>query len=155
MTNSHNKVATSSQQAIGLMKGHYNIATERVNVNNTLPQQKQRDRRRLGGNRCKNICSKEQHNVLLQPNNVKGNKPDRIVSSVIGGNRTTVTNVCSSPPNFAHFAASKCYEAPAPTALPKPPHHWTTCAMQSPAAYKITKCDAHTYNLKLILNVKA
>lgn len=32
----------------------------------------------------------------------------------------------SSPPNFSHFAGSKCYDAPAPTALPKPPVHWTS-----------------------------
>ncbi|XP_058455695.1 proline-rich nuclear receptor coactivator 2 [Malaya genurostris] len=31
-----------------------------------------------------------------------------------------------SPPNFSHFAGSKCYDAPAPTALPKPPVHWTS-----------------------------
>ncbi|XP_055610553.1 uncharacterized protein LOC129757374 [Uranotaenia lowii] len=31
-----------------------------------------------------------------------------------------------SPPKFSHFAGSKCYDAPAPTALPKPPVHWTT-----------------------------
>uniref|UniRef100_T1D4L0 Uncharacterized protein n=1 Tax=Psorophora albipes TaxID=869069 RepID=T1D4L0_9DIPT len=36
-----------------------------------------------------------------------------------------------SPPNFSHFAGSKCYDAPAPTALPKPPVHWTSSASSS------------------------
>lgn len=36
-----------------------------------------------------------------------------------------------SPPNFSHFAGSKCYDAPAPTALPKPPVHWTSLSSTS------------------------
>ena len=36
----------------------------------------------------------------------------------------------SSPPNLSHFAGSKCYDAPAPTALPKPPLHWTGSSSQ-------------------------
>lgn len=36
-----------------------------------------------------------------------------------------------SPPNFSHFAGSKCYDAPAPTALPKPPVHWTSSSSSS------------------------
>lgn len=36
-----------------------------------------------------------------------------------------------SPPNFSHFAGSKCYDAPAPTALPKPPVHWTSSSSTS------------------------
>ncbi|XP_023169679.2 uncharacterized protein LOC111598596 [Drosophila hydei] len=30
------------------------------------------------------------------------------------------------PTALTHFAGSKCFDAPAPTALPKPPQHWTT-----------------------------
>lgn len=29
------------------------------------------------------------------------------------------------PTALTHFAGSKCFDAPAPTALPKPPEHWT------------------------------
>lgn len=29
------------------------------------------------------------------------------------------------PTALTHFAGSKCFDAPAPTALPKPPQHWT------------------------------
>ncbi|EDW13856.1 uncharacterized protein LOC6572253 [Drosophila mojavensis] len=30
------------------------------------------------------------------------------------------------PNALTHFAGSKCFDAPAPTALPKPPQHWTS-----------------------------
>lgn len=30
------------------------------------------------------------------------------------------------PTALTHFAGSKCFDAPAPTALPKPPQHWTS-----------------------------
>lgn len=46
-------------------------------------------------------------------------------------------SLSSSPPNFSHFAGSKCYDAPAPTALPKPPVHWT-----SPASSNVTISSA-------------
>ncbi|KFB42372.1 AGAP013026-PA-like protein [Anopheles sinensis] len=44
--------------------------------------------------------------------------------------------VSGSPPNFSHFAGSKCYDAPAPTALPKPPVHWTTIGSGAGGASK-------------------
>ncbi|XP_053695090.1 probable ATP-dependent RNA helicase ddx17 [Sabethes cyaneus] len=48
-------------------------------------------------------------------------------SSPGGGNfNNHVGSLPGSPPNFSHFAGSKCYDAPAPTALPKPPVHWTS-----------------------------
>lgn len=46
-------------------------------------------------------------------------------------------SLSGSPPNFSHFAGSKCYDAPAPTALPKPPVHWT-----SPASSNVTISSA-------------
>lgn len=81
----------------------------------------------------------------------------------------------SSPPNFSHFAGSKCYEAPAPTALPRPPDHWklpTAKGMMIPTPPKMVpvlstsskscagvltdgKSDIFSHNLKMLLNIKA
>ncbi|XP_055685069.1 uncharacterized protein LOC129791130 [Lutzomyia longipalpis] len=73
----------------------------------------------------------------------------------------------SSPPNLSHFAGSKCYEAPAPTALPRPPDHWKLPAGKGPQKTTITpakscggalsdgKSDIFSHNLKLLLNIKA
>lgn len=49
-----------------------------------------------------------------------------------GGHSSSSTPVCfaspagvsSSPPNL-HFASSKCFDAPSPDSLPRPPQHWT------------------------------
>lgn len=70
-------------------------------------------------------------------------------SSPHGGN-------ASSPPNFSYFAGSKCFDAPAPNALPLPPSHWTqTCAAAVEAAKFNNYNDHFSNNLKLLLNVKA
>lgn len=66
-----------------------------------------------------------------------------------------VTGPCGSPPNFSHFAGSKCYDAPAPQTLPKPPRHWTSCASEVNASDKFKKFDIFSHNLKSILNVQA
>lgn len=62
--------------------------------------------------------------------------------------------VSHSPPNFSYYAGSKCYDSPAPTALPKPPTHWTLSCAQSAAQYN-NKQDDFSHNLKIMLNVKA
>jgi hypothetical protein len=61
--------------------------------------------------------------------------------------------VSSSPPNFSYYAGSKCYDAPAPTALPRPPTHWTLSCAQ--VAAQFNKPDDYSQNLKMMLNVKA
>lgn len=43
------------------------------------------------------------------------------------------------PTNLTHFAGSKCFDAPAPTALPKPPQHWTMAGGNSTGAISGTK----------------
>lgn len=62
--------------------------------------------------------------------------------------------VSHSPPNFSYYAGSKCYDAPAPTALPRPPTHWTLSCAQSAAQYN-NKQNDFSHNLKIMLNVKA
>jgi hypothetical protein len=62
--------------------------------------------------------------------------------------------VSHSPPNFSYYAGSKCYDSPAPTALPRPPTHWTLTCAQSAAQYN-NKHDDFSHNLKIMLNVKA
>ncbi|XP_055640271.1 uncharacterized protein LOC129777806 [Toxorhynchites rutilus septentrionalis] len=53
-----------------------------------------------------------------------------------------------SPPNFSHFAGSKCYDAPAPTALPKPPVHWTSPIQSSASSVESTSDSSGTTNVK-------
>lgn len=69
-----------------------------------------------------------QFNQRSSPSN-GGGFPFSMSSSPLGagvGGGIGGAPVSGSPPNFSHFAGSKCYDAPAPTALPKPPVHWTT-----------------------------
>ncbi|XP_017073519.1 histone acetyltransferase p300 [Drosophila eugracilis] len=77
------------------------------------------------------------------------------------------------PTALTHFAGSKCFDAPAPTALPKPPQHWTLTrsegkfpmAMPSMPKFQVPMQtgrskrnlldDFDTHNLKLLLNVQS
>ncbi|KAH8248300.1 hypothetical protein KR038_010542 [Drosophila bunnanda] len=77
------------------------------------------------------------------------------------------------PTALTHFAGSKCFDAPAPTALPKPPQHWTRSEeklssvsmsmslpkfqmMQTGGRSKRNLLDDFdTHNLKLLLNVQS
>lgn len=73
------------------------------------------------------------------------------------GGFSPMTLMSSSPPNFSHFAGSKCYEAPAPTALPRPPDHWKL-PMGSTTPAKpcgMSDGDIFSHNLKVLLNIKA
>lgn len=47
-----------------------------------------------------------------------------------GGGKISPTHP-SIPTALTHFAGSKCFDAPAPTALPKPPQHWTLSKSES------------------------
>lgn len=70
-----------------------------------------------------------------------------------GGSSTLST----TPPNFSKFAGSECFDSPSPTALPRPPSHWTTAGKTCTAAMAASnkKFDDFSHNLKLILNVQA
>lgn len=57
------------------------------------------------------------------PGKQQRSSPQHIRSSPTASH--VLAALSSSPPNLSHFAGSKCYDAPAPNALPKPPRHWT------------------------------
>lgn len=74
-------------------------------------------------------------------------------------NRGAVHVLGSSPPtNLTHYAGSKCFDAPAPTALPKPPQHWTEITSKTSSILSSKRNlldDFNTHNLKLLLNVQS
>lgn len=63
----------------------------------------------------------------------------------------------SSPSNITRFTGSKCFEAPDPATLPRPPQHWTEMTSKSSSIFS-SKCNVldefNTHNLKLLLNVQ-
>lgn len=78
------------------------------------------------------------------------------------------------PTALTHFAGSKCFDAPAPTALPKPPQHWTRSEEKLSSSVSMSMSlpkfqmmqtggrskrnlldDFDTHNLKLLLNVQS
>lgn len=71
---------------------------------------------------------------------------------------TSVAAVSSSPPNASSlFAGSKCFDAPPPNALPRPPLHWFSCgavAVSSSSQLQSSDDDL-SHNLKMLLNVRA
>lgn len=67
-------------------------------------------------------------------------------------------SVSGSPPNFSHFAGSKCYDAPAPTALPKPPVHWTSPVSSNVAissALKTSKSSTNKPTSASVVNARS
>lgn len=166
MTNSHNKIMASN-------KGQGGTHAER-HFNNTSPShintngRKQNKTQRTPSTKCFN--SRPMINSLITPNKGKSDFPNsknyrnncpqfgskspssQALSSL---NMPVSSGFCGSPPNFSYFAGSKCYDAPAPNALPKPPSHWTTCATEVTVIEKSKKFDVFSHNLKSILNVQA
>lgn len=173
MTNSHNKVMAGNNNNNNNSKGQQGGTTTERYFNNTSPPylnggsgRKQSRTQRSPSTKCFN--SKPTNNVLITP--AKGRSDyQQAVNNYNGGsisknNRTAngsrsplgpSLSLGSSPPNFSHFAGSKCYDAPAPHALPKPPSHWTSCASEMNAMDKSKRLDIFSHNLKSILNVQA
>lgn len=180
MTNSHNKL---SNQYKGNNNGGMNLSsttntkgksnsptvTDRFFNNSSPPFLNTtigsgRKNRQQRSPSTKYFSSQSSNNVLITPNkyqpqqqrtnsiNIGGNKQQHRLSGVMVLGGSPVTN---SPPNFSHFASSKCYDAPAPTALPKPPRHWTSCAAEAASENGSKKFDIFSNNLKSILNVQA
>lgn len=67
-----------------------------------------------------------------------------------GGLSAASSPASSSPPNASLFAGSKCFDAPPPNALPRPPMHWFSCGVASRQSD-----DDLSHNLKMLLNVRA
>lgn len=62
----------------------------------------------------------------------------------------------SSPPNASSlFAGSKCFDAPPPNALPRPPMHWISCGVAASQQSSSSFDDDLSHNLKMLLNVRA
>jgi len=58
-----------------------------------------------------------------------------------------------SPQQGSSFAASKCFEPPTPSTLPKPPVTW--CAPSTPPSFPQFDSDELSNHLKLLLKVQA
>lgn len=69
-----------------------------------------------------------------------------------GGFSAASSTASSSPPNASLFAGSKCFDAPPPNALPRPPMHWISCGVASSQQHSD---DDLSHNLKMLLNVRA
>lgn len=63
------------------------------------------------------------HNTARKPRS-KHTSPLVCVNGNGSGGKISPT-IPLIPTALTHFAGSKCFDAPAPTALPKPPEHWT------------------------------
>lgn len=169
MTNSHNKVMAGNNN--NNSRGQQGGTTTERYFNNTSPPylngsgRKQGRTQRSPSTKCFN--SKPTNNVLITPSRGRNDYPAVVANSynshsknnrTANGSRSPLgpsLSLGSSPPNFSHFAGSKCYDAPAPHALPKPPSHWTTCASEVSALDKSKRLDIFSHNLKSILNVQA
>lgn len=135
-SNSISPTLSSSPPRFGRSDNNYSgqRAAQPINITNTLIQQQQFQYQPY-------ISSNYHHHHMQQHRSSPG-----------GSNASATSSSASSPPNITLFAGSKCYDAPAPTALPRPPRHWTSsCGIM--AAKKST--DEYSHNLKLLLNVQA
>lgn len=100
-----------------------------------------------------NQQSPQQQQQHQQYNNNNNNINNQYGASPGGYYYSASPSLASSPPNITLFAGSKCYDAPSPTALPRPPIHWTSCSI---AASRInSKSVDFSDNLKIMLNVQA
>lgn len=170
MTNSHNKIMTGNQlNAKGQPSGN---ATERIFNNTNLPIHSIKDGGRKKNYRSpstkyfnsksSNVCAtplagKSRNESLNYSRTVTITGSNHIAANTISSFPTNGSGISGSPPNFSHFAGSKCYDAPAPTALPKPPFEWVrnfkSCATET--SHKSKRYDTYSQNLKMILNVQA
>lgn len=173
MTNSHNKLNNQyrGSNGGGTPKGAAaTTPTDRFFNNNSPPylnsggrtNNTNKNNRQQRSPSTKYFSSQPSSNICITPNKYQqqqrinktnsGRSPTTSAVLVLGSSPFGTT--ASSPPNFSHFASSKCYDAPLPTSLPKPPHHWTSCSQEA-NKQGAKKFDIFSHNLKSILNVQA
>lgn len=175
MTNSHNKINNTQYRGNGGQgaspKG--TSPTDRF-FNNSPPylsngrsQNSKNNNRQQRSPSTKYFNSQPSSNICITPNKYQQqqriNNKTRSPTTSSSSSTTSAVMVLGSspfnsgrgsPPNFSHFASSKCYDAPLPTSLPKPPHHWTSCSQEA-NKQGAKKFDIFSHNLKSILNVQA
>lgn len=103
--------------------------------------------------------------VTSNPMNIQQTPNKRNRSPTVNSPATPrSTGGSCSPPNFAYYAGSKCFESPSPASLPKPPSHWMSRgAKKSLVMHKSCAAEFATsstndmisHNLKMLLNVQA
>lgn len=131
--------------------------------------------------------NKHKRNLMLATTNTTNNIdiPKKYNNTILknGSSSLPARSSSCSPPNFAFYAGSKCFDSPSANDLPKPPQHWTSTFkkpdMKSKGQSKCgqgklnktlpTSCateyaasntseginDLFSYNLKMMLNVQA
>lgn len=157
MTNSHNKLIGSNHQSC---EGRQNIHSAERIFNNTSLSYTHKEGGRKRSHKSPStqfFTTNSSTNILVTPTKGRNEQNSRPVINVIRNRTSSIllsqSSACGSPPNFSHYAGSKCYDAPAPTALPKPPCHWTSCTTEK--SQKSKRFDLISHNLKSILNVQA
>lgn len=143
--------------------------------NNLLPSSSRGESRSTGsGNRYHHHgkTAGNHHNHHYNNNHYTNGRAANGIQILMGSGigRRGVSPPALLPSSLTHFASSKCFDAPAPTALPKPPQHWTTTsqsgsancdrdligrAREKSSAKRSLIDEFDTHNLKMILNVQS
>ncbi|CAO1434904.1 unnamed protein product [Diamesa serratosioi] len=176
MTNSHSKKMNGNSKALNSTI-NTNTNGQRYFINSSPNNQRSNDL----------FVNKHKRNSMLTTTNSTNNIDiPKKYNNTISNNGTSSLPARSSscsPPNFAFYAGSKCFDSPSANDLPKPPQHWTSTIKKADLSLKgQSKCrpeqinktlpktcateyaasntseginDLFSYNLKMMLNVKA
>lgn len=174
MTNSHSKKMNGSSKPFNSTI-NTNTNGQRFFINSSPNHQRLNDL----------SLTKHKRNLMLSTTNTTNNIdiPKKYNNTIFNNGTSSLPARSSScsPPNFAFYAGSKCFDSPSANDLPKPPQHWTskkndmkakgqskfgpgqqnkilpkTCATEYAASNTSEGInDLFSYNLKMMLNVKA
>lgn len=107
-----------------------------------------------------NYQLQQQHQRPSPSKSINIKTPNKNQSSNVAGlannnnNNKRLSGSCS-PPNFTHFAASKCFESPSPQSLPKPPNSWFDEAGKKSGGYKAEKGKSQRARKSLNLSAES